>query len=220
MTGAEIALIAGIGSKLLGGLFGESPQEARQKFIRAMIRKAEAGYQKGLKSRGARYARMRVLSDVDRRSEEIRALARGEAERGQERIMRRTGVAGAGLAEATGRNLAIQGDVKASQFLVGSLAGMEKEASAQALQEAEQRKAMYLAAIYGQPLQSPAAFHKNSPWDYVTGGIAGFADYYGKYGNQNQMEYVAPSDNQMNMLPGDADPNDAGSIWNGQDTYA
>jgi len=214
MTGAEIALIAGIGSKMLGGLFGESPQEARQKFIRSMIARAEKGYQSGLKTRGARYARMRALSDVDRRSEEIRALARGEAERAGERISRRTGVAGAGLAESTARNLTIQGDVKSSQFLVGSLAGMEKEASQLALKDAEQRKALYLAGIYGQPLQSPAAFQERSPWDYVTGAIADASDYYGKYGDDQNLETTQGVG--MNTTP-------AGSgnrgVW-GEESYA
>lgn len=188
MTGAEVALLVGVGSKLLGSMFGESPAEQREAFIRSLVAKAEAGYAKGLKSRGSRYARMRRLSDVDRRSEEIRALASGSAERTRQNINRRLGNAGAVVAEAISGQQEQTGNVQASQFLVGNLQKMEATASAQAMQEAEQRKAIYLAGIYGQPVQGGGKDKIGRVFDAVTSGTAGFSDYYGKYPNEQTQE--------------------------------
>ena len=197
MTGAEVALLVGVGSKLLGGLFGESPQEAREKFIRSMLAKAEKGYERGLKSRGSRYARMRILSDVDRRTEALRALTAGASERTRQTLNRRLGNAGAIVAEAVAGNQEQTGNVEASKFLVGNLAGFEQAASAQALQEAEQRKAMYLAAIYGQPIQGPGNNRAGRVADAVISGTADIMDYYGRFNGAGGGDTTSGVDTNM-----------------------
>lgn len=196
MDPATIGLMVGLGSKVLGGFFGSDPAREREKFIRQLIAKADKAYDKGLRSRGSRYARMRILSDVDRKTEELRAITSGQATRTKENLNRRLGNAGAIVAESISGAQEMQGNVAASQFLVGNLAQISKTADEMALMEAEQRKATFLAGIYGQPIQGQFQNKAQQVLGGVTDFAAGVMDYYGKFPNQPNNNVQVPQETQ------------------------
>ena len=184
--GGPASMVAGIGFDVADklGLFGDSPQEKRQKWIESLIAKAGAEFERGLASRAGRFARARTLSGVDRQAQALRSGGSGRATRTRTRLTTGLGAAGRGISESVGGAIESGANFDAANFMSGILSQINQQSEAGALQEATGRADIVKAGIFSQPLQENRAQY---PRDLDLQEPLGNAmDYLGAYYNARE----------------------------------